>query len=625
MSWQRSRAYNAPWRNIKLHTIMQHFKTDASQTLQKRQLQDWQVIKNLMPYLIAYKARIIFTLLCLVVAKAANLGVPIMLKKIVDAMSINTTSQALLVVPVSLIVAYGVLRLSTSLFAELRELIFSKVTEQAVRQVGLQVFNHLHALSLRFHLTRQTGGMTRDIERGTRGIQSLISFSLYSIIPTLIELAMVLGYFLFAYDIRFVLVTFIALFCYVVFTIVVTEWRTHFRREMNTLDSKANQSAVDSLINFETVKYFGNEQYESARYDVNLKKYAQAAIKSQKSLAFLNFGQQTIIVTGLVCILGLASQGVASGKMTIGDLVLVNVLMIQLYIPLNFLGVLYREMKQSLTDIDKMFNLLNTDQEIADAPNAQPLQIHSPKLGPHVCFKDVSFYYEQNRGILNQVSFDILPGQTTAVVGHSGAGKSTLSRLLFRFYDVQSGAIYLDGQDIKTVKQASLRQAVGIVPQDTVLFNDTIGFNIAYGKPGASQSEIEAAAQSAQIHDFIMRLPNGYNTDVGERGLKLSGGEKQRVAIARTLLKNPALLVFDEATSALDSETERYIQKELNELAKNHTTLIIAHRLSTITHAHQILVMSAGEIIERGTHESLLMLGQRYAEMWRAQQSQNQA
>ncbi|OZA05188.1 MAG: metal ABC transporter permease [Methylophilaceae bacterium 17-44-8] len=604
---------------------MQHFKTDASQTLQKRQLQDWQVIKNLMPYLIAYKARIIFTLLCLVVAKAANLGVPIMLKKIVDAMSINTTSQALLVVPVSLIVAYGVLRLSTSLFAELRELIFSKVTEQAVRQVGLQVFNHLHALSLRFHLTRQTGGMTRDIERGTRGIQSLISFSLYSIIPTLIELAMVLGYFLFAYDIRFVLVTFIALFCYVVFTIVVTESRTHFRREMNTLDSKANQSAVDSLINFETVKYFGNEQYESARYDVNLKKYAQAAIKSQKSLAFLNFGQQTIIVTGLVCILGLASQGVASGKMTIGDLVLVNVLMIQLYIPLNFLGVLYREMKQSLTDIDKMFNLLNTDQEIADAPNAKDLKIHSPDLGPHVRFQDVCFYYEQNRDILNQVSFDILPGQTTAVVGHSGAGKSTLSRLLFRFYDVQSGAIYLDGQDIKTVKQASLRQAVGIVPQDTVLFNDTIGFNIAYGKPGASQSEIEAAAQSAQIHDFIMRLPNGYNTDVGERGLKLSGGEKQRVAIARTLLKNPALLVFDEATSALDSETERYIQKELNELAKNHTTLIIAHRLSTITHAHQILVMSAGEIIERGTHESLLMLGQRYAEMWRAQQSQNQA
>lgn len=604
---------------------MQHFKTDVNSSSQKRQLKDWQVIKNLMPYLLAYKARIIFTLLCLVVAKAANLGVPIMLKKIVDAMSINTPPQLLLVVPASLIVAYGALRLSASLFAELRELIFSKVTEQAVRQIGLQVFNHLHALSLRFHLTRQTGGMTRDIERGTRGIQSLISFSLYSIIPTLIELAMVLGYFLFAYDVWFVIVTCIALLCYVVFTVVVTEWRTHFRREMNTLDSKANQNAVDSLINFETVKYFGNEHYESARYDVNLKKYAQAAIKSQKSLAFLNFGQQTIIVAGLVCILGLASQGVASGEMTIGDLVLVNVLMIQLYIPLNFLGVLYREMKQSLTDIDRMFNLLETDQEVADAPDAQTLKINTPELGPHVSFQDVCFYYESNREILNHVSFDILPGQTTAIVGHSGAGKSTLSRLLFRFYDVQSGAIFLDGQDIKTVKQASLRQAVGIVPQDTVLFNDTIGYNIAYGKPGVSQSDIEAAAQSAQIHQFIMRLPNGYDTDVGERGLKLSGGEKQRVAIARTLLKNPALLVFDEATSALDSETERTIQKELNELAKNHTTLIIAHRLSTIIHADQILVMSAGEIVERGTHVSLLALGQRYAEMWLAQQSQHQS
>ncbi len=601
---------------------MQQFKLESSVTIPKHKLQDWKVIKHLLPYLTAYKARIIFTLLCLVMAKAANLGVPIMLKKIIDAMSITTPSQVLLVVPISLIVAYGLLRLSASLLAEMRELIFSKVTEQTVRQVGLQVFNHLHALSLRFHLSRQTGGMTRDIERGTRGIQSLISFSLYSIIPTLIELAMVLGYFVYAYDIWFAVVTFIALFCYVVFTVMVTEWRTHFRREMNNLDSKANQSAVDSLINYETVKYFGNEQYESARYDVNLKKYAQAATKSQKSLAFLNFGQQTIIVSGLVCILALASHGVANGKMTIGDLVLVNVLMIQLYIPLNFLGVLYREMKQSVTDIDRMFNLLDTDQEIADEPNAQALSIQSPALGPHVSFKNVSFYYEQNRSILNQVSFDILPGQTTAVVGHSGAGKSTLSRLLFRFYDVQSGAIYLDGQNIKSVKQASLRQAIGIVPQDTVLFNDTIGFNIAYGKPGASQAEIEAAAQYAQIHHFIMRLPNGYNTGVGERGLKLSGGEKQRVAIARALLKNPVLLVFDEATSALDSETERSIQGELNALAKNHTTLIIAHRLSTITHAHQILVMSEGEIIEKGTHESLLLLGQRYAEMWRVQQSQ---
>jgi len=604
---------------------MQHFKTETHAMGASRQQQDWQVVKNLLPYLSAYKARIIFTVICLVMAKVANLGVPILLKQIVDAMSIQSIAKALLVVPVSLIVAYGLLRLSASLFSELRELIFSKVTEQAVRQVGLQVFNHLHALSLRFHLSRQTGGMTRDIERGTRGIQSLISFSLYSIIPTLIELALVLGYFSYAYDIAFVLVTFVALVCYVVFTVKVTEWRTHFRREMNSLDSKANQRAVDALINFETVKYFGNEAYEADRYDANLKKYAQAAIKSQKSLAYLNFGQQSIIVLGLVLILGLASQGVSRGQMTIGDLVLVNVLMIQLYIPLNFLGVLYREMKQSLTDIDRMFSLLQTDQEIADEPNAPLLKIHNPELGPHLVFDKVAFFYEANRSILNGISFAMLPGQTTAVVGHSGAGKSTLSRLLFRFYDVQGGAIYLDGQDIKSVQQASLRQAVGIVPQDTVLFNDSIGFNIAYGKPGASQQEIEAAAKSAQIHDFISRLPKGYDTDVGERGLKLSGGEKQRVAIARTLLKNPALLVFDEATSALDSETERSIQKELNELAKNRTTLIIAHRLSTITHAHQILVMAEGKIIERGTHEALLALGLSYAEMWRAQQSQSQA
>ncbi len=603
---------------------MQHFKTETHAMGASRQQQDWQVVKNLLPYLSAYKARIIFTIICLVAAKAANLGVPILLKHIVDAMSIQTIPKALLVVPVSLIVAYGLLRLSASLFSELRELIFSKVTEHAVRQVGLQVFNHLHALSLRFHLSRQTGGMTRDIERGTRGIQSLISFSLYSIIPTLIELAMVLGYFSYAYDIAFVVVTFIALVCYVVFTVKVTEWRTHFRREMNNLDSKANQRAVDALINFETVKYFGNEAYEADRYDANLKKYAQAAIKSQKSLAYLNFGQQIIIVVGLVLILGLASQGVSRGQMTIGDLVLVNVLMIQLYIPMNFLGVLYREMKQSLTDIDRMFSLLQTDQEIADEPNAPLLKIKNPELGPHVVFHKMSFFYEANRGILNDISFEMLPGQTTAVVGQSGAGKSTLSRLIFRFYDVQGGAIYLDGQDIKSVQQASLRQAIGIVPQDTVLFNDTIGFNIAYGEPGATQQEIEAAAKSAQIHDFISRLPKGYDTDVGERGLKLSGGEKQRVAIARTLLKNPALLVFDEATSALDSETERSIQKELNELAKNRTTLIIAHRLSTITHAHQILVMAEGKIIERGTHEALLALGLSYSEMWRAQQSQSQ-
>ena len=597
--------------------------SETNPHIKARQRSDLQVIRNLMPYIWQFKFRVIITLLCLVFAKVANLGVPIVLKKIVDTLSITSTSQALLVVPVSLILAYGLLRLSASLFGELRELIFAKVTESAVRKVGLQVFNYVHALSLRFHLSRQTGGMTRDIERGTRGIQSLISYSLYSIIPTLIELLMVLGYFFFVYNIWFVVITLIALTCYIIFTIVVTEWRTNFRRQMNDLDSKANQRAVDSLINFETVKYFGNEQYEALRYDENLKNYAQAAVSSQKSLAILNFGQQTIIGVGLICILGLASSGVAKGTMTIGDLVLVNVLMIQLYIPLNFLGVLYREMKQSLADIDRMFGLLETHQEVADKPNAYPLSVKSPTLGPHVIFKDVSFHYEANRQILNKVSFEILPGETTAVVGHSGAGKSTLSRLLFRFYDVQQGAILFDGQNIQDVQQASLRQVVGIVPQDTVLFNDTIGYNIAYGKPGATQFDIESAAKSAQIHEFIEKLPDGYQSAVGERGLKLSGGEKQRVAIARTLLKQPALLIFDEATSALDSETERTIQNELNDLARNRSTLIIAHRLSTITHAHQILVMEEGKIIERGTHEALIKLGQRYAEMWRVQQSQN--
>lgn len=587
-----------------------------------RHQSDWQVIKSLIPYIRPFKVRVIVTLLCLVFAKVANLGVPIVLKQIVDALSISTTEKALLVIPVSLIIAYGLLRLSASFFGELRELIFAKVTESAVRKIGLQVFNYVHALSLRFHLSRQTGGMTRDIERGTRGIQSLISYSLYSIIPTLIELLMVLGYFFFVYNIWFVVVTLIALTLYIVFTIVVTEWRTNFRRQMNDLDSKANQRAVDSLINYETVKYFSNEQFEAIRYDDNLKKYAQAAIKSQKSLAILNFGQQTIIGLGLICILGLSSSGVLNGDMTIGDLVLVNVLMIQLYIPLNFLGVLYREMKQSLADIDRMFSLLDVPQEIADKPDAFPLSIKSLSLGPHVIFNNVSFHYDSNRQILHDVSFEILPGQTTAVVGHSGAGKSTLSRLLFRFYDVQNGAILLDGQNIKDVQQSTLRQVVGIVPQDTVLFNDTIGYNIAYGKPSATQSEIELAAKSAQIHDFIISLPDGYQSAVGERGLKLSGGEKQRVAIARTLLKHPALLIFDEATSALDSETERTIQNELNDLAQNRSTLIIAHRLSTITHAHQILVMEEGRIIERGTHESLLAQGQRYSEMWRAQQSQ---
>ena len=583
---------------------------------------DWKVIANLLPYLWEFKGRVILAMSCLIAAKVANLGVPILLKELIDAMSLPQGTQALLVVPVALIIAYGLLRLSASLFTELRELLFSRVTESAVRTVALKVFQHLHALSLRFHLSRQTGGMTRDIERGTRGIQSLISYSLYSILPTLVELGLVLGYFIWAYNYLFAVITFVALVFYVIFTIQVTEWRTQYRRKMNELDSRAHQRAVDSLINFETVKYFSNESYESSRYDENLHRYREAAIKSQRSLALLNGGQQTIIAIGLILILWQATQGVVDGVMTIGDLVLVNVLMIQLYIPLNFLGVIYREIKQALTDMDRMFSLLQTDQEIADSPTATDLIVHQTNLGPQVVFDNVSFSYEPNRDILKDLSFVIEPGQTTAVVGHSGAGKSTLARLLFRFYDVTGGAVCLDGQNIKDVKQLSLRQAIGIVPQDTVLFNDTVAYNIAYGRPGASQADIESAAKSAQIHDFIVSLPDGYQTMVGERGLKLSGGEKQRVAIARTLLKNPSLLIFDEATSALDSETERAIQKELMELAQNRTTLIIAHRLSTIIHAQQILVMDAGRVIERGTHESLLSLQGRYAEMWRVQQSQ---
>ena len=583
---------------------------------------DWKVIANLLPYLWTFKGRVILALSCLISAKVANLGVPILLKSLVDSMSVPPGLQTLIVVPVALIIAYGLLRLSASLFTELRELIFSRVTESAVRTVALQVFEHLHALSLRFHLSRQTGGMTRDIERGTRGIQSLISYSLYSILPTIVELGLVLGYFVWAYNYLFALITLIALVLYVIFTIVVTEWRTKYRKKMNELDSKAHQRAVDALINFETVKYFGNEEYETKRYDENLRCFREAAIQSQRSLAILNLGQQTIIATGLILILWQATIGVSNGSMTLGDLVLVNVLMIQLYIPLNFLGVIYREIKQALIDMDRMFKLLGTDREIADQDGAPDLVIKNQALGPHIQFRDVSFSYERNRQILKGIDFEVLPGKTTAVVGHSGAGKSTLARLLFRFYDVTKGSIEFDQQNIQAVTQKSVRACIGIVPQDTVLFNDTIAYNIAYGRPGASQDEIETAAKAAQIHDFITSLPDGYHSAVGERGLKLSGGEKQRVAIARTLLKNPSFLIFDEATSALDSETERAIQKELMALAKNRSTLIIAHRLSTIIYADQILVMDDGCIIERGTHDELLSLGGRYSDMWQAQQSQ---
>jgi len=596
-----------------------HPRSNAdSQTPQRG---DWRVIRDLLPYLLEYRFRVLFALSCLIAAKVANLGIPIVMKELIDSLDIKSSSpQALLVVPLGIIVAYGLLRISASLFTELREALFAKVTQNAVRKVALQVFEHLHSLALSFHLARQTGGVSRDIERGTRGIQSLISYSLYSILPTLIEFCLVLGYFAYSYDIWFAAITLSALVLYILFTIVVTEWRTHYRRTMNDMDSKANQKAIDSLLNFETVKYFGNEAFEASRYDENLLRYQVAAVKSQKTLAVLNLGQQIIIATGLVLIMWRATVGVVNGSMTLGDLVLVNTLMIQLYIPLNFLGVIYREIKQSLTDMDRMFSLLNTEKDIADSPDAKVLQIQNHELGPDIRFEHVSFHYESKREILRDVSFNIPAGTITAVVGQSGAGKSTLARLLFRFYDVQTGKILIDGQNIKDVTQASLRKAIGIVPQDTVLFNDTIGYNIAYGDPSASIEAVYEAARAAQIDGFIKRLPDGYDTQVGERGLKLSGGEKQRVAIARTLLKKPAMLIFDEATSALDSKTERAFQEELLSLAKNRTTLIIAHRLSTIIHADQILVIEHGQIVEHGTHADLLAANGRYAEMWQMQE-----
>ncbi|MFM2275765.1 MAG: hypothetical protein RL211_1637 [Pseudomonadota bacterium] len=581
---------------------------------------DWATLQRLFPYLWRYKWRVVAALAFMVGAKLANVGVPLLLKNLVDAMSIKPNDpQAMLVVPIALLVGYGLLRLSTSLFTELRELVFAKATEGAARSISLEVFRHLHALSLRFHLERQTGGMTRDIERGTRGVHSLISYSLYSIIPTLIEVTLVLTLLAVKFDMWFAWITIIALVLYVAFTVTVTEWRTQFRKKMNEMDSTAHSRAIDSLLNYETVKYFNNEEFEAKRYDENLERYRRAAVKSQTTLSLLNTGQQLIIAVALVVMLYRATQGVVDGRMTLGDLVMVNAFMIQLYIPLGFLGVLYREIKQSLTDLDKMFRLMEKEREIADSSNAHALQLGG---SPAIRFEHVSFAYDpKGRPILHDVSFEIPSGKTVAVVGPSGAGKSTLSRLLFRFYDVQQGRITIAGQDLKDVTQTSLRRAIGIVPQDTVLFNDTIEYNIAYGNPGATKEQVQEAASSARIHDFIVNTPAGYGAMVGERGLKLSGGEKQRVAIARTLLKNPPIMIFDEATSALDSANERAIQAELQSVAQNKTTLVIAHRLSTVVDAHEILVMDGGRIIERGSHADLLALNGRYASMWALQQS----
>jgi len=577
---------------------------------------DWATLRTLFPYLWVYKWRVLAALGALIGAKMANVGVPLVLKRLIDGLAIDPKDpHALLVLPLGALVAYGLLRLSTTVFTELREFLFARVTQRAVRTIALKVFRHLHALSLRFHLNRQTGGMTRDIERGTRGVNSLISYSLFNVLPTLVEITLVLGYLVLNYDIWFSVITAVALASYIAFTVIVTEWRTHFRRTMNELDSKANTKAIDSLLNYETVKYFGNEEYEAKRYDQGLQHFENAAVRSQTSLSFLNTGQSLIIATAVTLILWRATEGVIAGTMTLGDLVLVNSFMIQLYIPLNFLGVIYREIKQSLADMERLFSLLDQNREVADGPQAQPLVTR----GAQVEFSHVEFSYEAKRQILFDIDFAIPAGTTTAVVGHSGSGKSTLSRLLFRFYDVNGGAIRIDGQDLRDITQQSLRAAIGIVPQDTVLFNDTIEYNIAYGRPGASHEAIVAAARAASIHDFIESLPDGYRTMVGERGLKLSGGEKQRVAIARTLLKNPAILIFDEATSALDSKSEQAIQAQLKEIAKDRTTLVIAHRLSTIADAQQIIVLDHGRIVERGTHGSLLAARGLYQQMWERQ------
>ena len=576
---------------------------------------DWKTIGTLLPYLLEFKGRVALALSLLICAKLANVAVPLALKGIVDSLSVK---DALIILPIALLAGYGILRFSATMFGELRDAVFAKVTQRAIRRAALKVFSHLHLLSLRFHLERQTGGVSRDIERGSRGISFLLQFMLFNILPTFVEIGLVAAILLIQYDVWFAVVTFVTLAIYIVFTLVITEWRMVFRRTMNDSDSKANTRAIDSLLNYETVKYFGNEEWEARRYDEGMQVWENAAVRNQTSLAGLNVGQSAIIAVGMTLLMVLAANGVVKGAMTLGDLVLVNAFMLQLYLPLNFLGFVYREIRHSLADMERMFSLLEVNLDIQDWPDAVPLRVGDAA----VRFERVNFSYEARRQILFDVDFEIAPGKTVAVVGHSGSGKSTLARLLFRFYDVNDGRISVNGRDIREVTQKSLRAAIGIVPQDTVLFNDTIFYNINYGRPEAGYEEVIEAAKSAHIHDFIATLPDGYDSMVGERGLKLSGGEKQRVAIARAILKNPRILIFDEATSALDSKSEKAIQVELKRIAANRTTLTIAHRLSTVVEADQILVMDHGRIIERGTHRELLERGGAYAHMWALQQQE---
>ena len=577
-----------------------------------------EVLRELLPFLRPYLGRILLAMACLVLAKFANLGVPLVLKRLVDGLDVE---PSLLALPVGLLLAYGAARLSVTLFTELRTIVFARVMARSSRTVMLRVFRHLHALSLRFHLNRRTGGVARDVERGGTAISDLLDWTIYTILPTLLEITLVTAVLVWAYDWGFAVITLGTIAVYVAWTFRVTEWRTTFYRAAVEADTRASARGVDSLLNYETVKYFNNEEHEARRYDEHLRDMEDASVKSLKSLAVLNLGQSAIIALGITALMWRAAAGVAAGSMTIGDLVLVNAYLLQLSAPLNFLGMVYREVKQAITNIERLFGLLDEAQEVRDRPDARALVTHQPRVD----FEDVRFGYDSRREILHGVSFSIPPGGTLAVVGHSGSGKSTLSRLLYRFYEIQSGAIRIDGQDLRELQQNSVRAAIGIVPQDTVLFNDSIRYNIRYGRPDASDAEVEAAARSAHIHDFILTLPDGYDSEVGERGLKLSGGEKQRVAIARALLKNPAVLIFDEATSALDSASEQAIQDELDRIAIGRTTLVIAHRLSTVMDADEILVLDQGRVLERGSHGALLAKEGHYARMWRLQQQEDAA